>query len=285
MKHRFLRFPGGKMKAVTFSYDDGIKEDIQLAALFDKYNLKATFNLSSHRIGGAHLTPEEIQTHLIDRGHEIAVHGASHLAPGKLRPIEGIREVLECRTELENMFGIIVRGMAYPNSGITVFENGMTYETVKNYLQQLDIAYARTLAGDNNRFELPNDWHAWMPNAHHDNDKIFEYIEEFVGIVNDESVYYAARQPRMFYIWGHSYEFEHNGNWDRMEEICKRLAGREDSWYATNMEIYDYVTAYRSLVFSADGKRVYNPTDKEIWFEIIEDGMYCIKTGETICVR
>lgn len=285
MKHRFLRFPGGKMKAVTFSYDDGIKEDIQLAALFDKYNLKATFNLNSHRIAGAYLTAEEIQTRLLDRGHEIAVHGASHLAPGKLRPIEGIREVLECRTELENMFGIIVRGMAYPNSGITVFENGMTYETVKNYLQQLDIAYARTLAGDNNRFELPNDWHAWMPNAHHDNEKIFEYIEEFVGIVNDESVYYAARQPRMFYIWGHSYEFERNGNWDRMEEICKRLAGREDSWYATNMEIYDYVTAYRSLVFSADGKRVYNPTDKEIWFEIIEDGMYCIKTGETICVR
>lgn len=285
MKHRFLRFPGGKMKAVTFSYDDAIKEDIQLAALFDKYNLKATFNLNSHGIGGAHLTPEEIQTCLLERGHEIAVHGASHLAPGKLRPIEGIREVLECRTELENMFGIIVRGMAYPNSGITVFENGMTYETVKNYLQQLDIAYARTLAGDNNRFELPNDWHAWMPNAHHDNEKIFEYMEEFVGIVNDESVYYAARQPRMFYIWGHSYEFERNGNWDRMEEICKRLAGREDSWYATNMEIYDYVTAYRSLVFSADGKRVYNPTDKEIWFEIIEDGMYCIKTGETICVR
>lgn len=32
------------------------------------------------------------------------------------------------------------------------------------------------------------------------------------------------------------------------------------------MEIYDDVTAYHSLIYSADGTRVYNPTLREIGF-------------------
>ena len=30
----------GKMKAVTFSYDDGVTQDQRLISLFNKYNLK-----------------------------------------------------------------------------------------------------------------------------------------------------------------------------------------------------------------------------------------------------
>ena len=39
----------GKFKAVTFSYDDGVSQDVRLIALLDKYGLKATFNLNSER--------------------------------------------------------------------------------------------------------------------------------------------------------------------------------------------------------------------------------------------
>ncbi len=31
-----------KMKAVTFSYDDGVTQDIRLIDMFNKYGLKAT---------------------------------------------------------------------------------------------------------------------------------------------------------------------------------------------------------------------------------------------------
>ena len=37
----------GKMKAITFSYDDGVVQDRRLIELLDKYGLKATFNLNS----------------------------------------------------------------------------------------------------------------------------------------------------------------------------------------------------------------------------------------------
>lgn len=41
----------GKNKAITFSYDDGITQDIRLIEIFNKYNLKATFNLNSELLG------------------------------------------------------------------------------------------------------------------------------------------------------------------------------------------------------------------------------------------
>ena len=41
----------GKLKAVTFSYDDGVTQDIRLIEIFNKYNLKATFNLNSELLG------------------------------------------------------------------------------------------------------------------------------------------------------------------------------------------------------------------------------------------
>lgn len=284
MHYRFLRFPEGKTKAVTFSYDDGPRFDLKLVQAFDKYNIKATFNLNSQciheEIDGYHLTKDDVNKYILGGGHEVAVHGAYHKAPGKLRPIDGIREFLQCRLELEEMFGRIIRGMAYPDSGITVMYNGMKYETIKQYLTDLDIVYSRTLGGDNDAFMLPNDWLAWMPTAHHDNPEIFDYIEKFLKL-DVNSAYCADHYPRLFYVWGHSFEFDRNNNWDRLDEICSKLGGHNDIWYATNIEIYDYVTAYNSLIFSADGTRVYNPSLKTVWFEI-DKKTFSIKSGETL---
>lgn len=281
MSYRFMRFPGGKQKAVTFSYDDGVREDIRLADIFNQYDIKATFNINSRRIGGEHLKKEEIQKYILDCGHEVAIHGASHLAPGNIRPIDGIREFLYCREELEKMFDLIIRGMAYPDSGVGTLQPENEYANIRNYLKNLDIVYARTAFDNNTSFMLPEDWFKWIPTAHHNNDKIFEYIDDFNNISNDEKTYCSSRCPRLFYVWGHSFEFDRNGNWDRIEKICSKLGNREDVWYATNIDIYEYTTAYNSLIFSADGTRVYNPTDKKIWFEDIGDKIYFIEPGKT----
>lgn len=286
MRYRFLRFPGGLSKAVTLSYDDGCKDDIRFSETICAHGLKCTFNINSGFIaekeGDWHLTREQIKKYLIDTGNEIAVHGKYHRALGKVTPVDGIRDVLECRTELENDFGMIIRGMAYPDSGITRFENGAEYGNIKQYLTDLGIVYSRTLGGDNDSFALPTDWHAWMPTAHHTNPELFGYIDKFLN--EPMSSYDAAQTPRLFYLWGHRFEFENNKNWDLLDKICSALSNKPDVWYATNIEIYDYVSAYRSLVFSADGSMVYNPTLLDIWFT--EDGKpYIIKSGETLIKR
>lgn len=282
MRSVFMRYPDGKAKAVTFSYDDGvILSDKRLVELFDKYGMKATFNFNCDYVRKVNFTPEEIKEYFLSRGHEIAVHGANHRACGNLRAIEGIRDVLDCRLELEAKCGTIIRGMAYADSGITQMGNFGNYEQIKNYLTELDIVYARTLLGDNDSFMLPADFHAWMPSAHHNNPKIMEYIDKFLNLDISPRAYHARRVPRLLYIWGHSHEFDRDDNWERIEEICKKLANNDELWYATNMEIYEYVEAYKSLVYSADGHTVYNPTLLTVWLDV-DSKIYSVKSGETI---
>lgn len=274
----FLRYPKGKAKAVTFSYDDGVPQDKRLAETLDRYGMKATFNFTAR---GDVYTPEMIREYFLSKGHEIAVHGAFHRANGNLRPIEGIRDVLDCRLYLEEKCGPMVRGMAYPDSGITQMGNFTTYENIKHYLTDLDIVYARTLGNDNDSFMLPTDFHAWLPTAHHNNPRLFEYIEKFLALDISTKAYHARRVPRLFYLWGHSYEFDRDNNWERLEDICRAFSQSDELWYATNMEIYEYVEAYKSLVHSADGHTLYNPTLHTVWLDA--DGkVYSIKSGETI---
>lgn len=281
MQYKFLRFPEGKTKAVTFSYDDGAESDIRLADTLTKHALKGTFNLNSSKLlSGDGLSVEEIKMHLLDAGHEIAVHGEFHKALGLCSPLDGIKDVLNCRLKLEKTFGRIIRGMAYADSGICNIQYGTDYTKIKLYLSDLGIAYSRTLGGDNNLFRLPQDWYAWMPTVHHDNPKALEYAEEFLEIDCNEQ-YYARMYPRLYYVWGHSVEFDRKNNWERLDELCEKLSGHEDVWYATNIEIYDYVQAFHSLVFSADDTIVYNPTLVKIWFNI-DKQEYCIEPGQTL---
>lgn len=91
----------------------------------------------------------------------------------------------------------------------------------------------------------------------------------------------AANSARMFYLWGHSYEFDDMDNWNVIEAFAEKMGGREDIWYATNIEVYDYVKAYEQLQVSADRTVIHNPTATDVWaFDRGET--FCIKAGETL---
>ena len=283
MRYCFLRYPEGKFKAVTLSYDDGVRADLKLAKIIERYGIKCTFNINSSAFDGKNpnrLTVDEIKEFIIEKGHEVAVHGERHIAPGIASPVITIADVLNCRITMEREFSSIIRGMAYPDSGITRMHSGNDPATIKEYIKNLGIVYSRTLGGDNDSFMLPTDWYAWMPTAHHNNKKLTEWTEAFVNL-KEEELYLTRKYPRLFYLWGHSYEFDNNDNWEILESFCETIGGKDDTWYATNIEIYEYVRAYESLIMSADGNRIYNPTLKEIWMNI-DDTLYSIKPGETL---
>lgn len=51
--------------------------------------------------------------------------------------------------------------------------------------------------------------------------------------------------------------------------------------YGAGKVVYEYVTAYHSLVYSADATLIYNPTRTKVWFDL--DGkQYAIRGGETL---
>ena len=283
-RYRFMRFPQGKAKAITYSCDDGMKQDILTSSILCEYGIKGTFNLNGGRFNSIrHLTKEEVREHILSKGHEIAVHGYNHRALGGLRAIEGIKEVLDCKVELEETFDMIIRGMAYPDFGIKKLLNGIKYETIKEYLTNLDIAYARTTGFDNDRFEMPTDWHNWIPSAHQKNPLMMEYAQEFIDM--DTTKFSINHQePRLFYFWGHSYELDDEKTLENFRNTCKLIANNDKVWYATNIEVYEYTKAYESLIYSANGKTIYNPTLYEIWFTI--DGKeYSIRSCERITIE
>ena len=46
--------------------------------------------------------------------------------------------------------------------------------------------------------------------------------------------------PKIFYIWGHAYEFDIHGDWERFEEFCRMISGHGDIFYGTNKEVLLY---------------------------------------------
>ena len=81
----------------------------------------------------------------------------------------------------------------------------------------------------------------------------------------------AKQYLRLMYVWGHSYEFTNDNNWEVIEDFCKLMGGHDDIWYATNIEIIDYMEVLNRLKFSANGEKVYNPSVQSAWLVVDRD--------------
>lgn len=268
----YFRFPGFLMKACTLSYDDGVKDDIKLIEIMRKYGLKGTFNLnSSGLISGAsnRLTADEIKE-VFGEDTEIALHGFNHLSLAKVHAPLAVRDVVSDREFLEKTFDRVIRGMAYANGSVD--------DSVVNILDMAGVVYSRTTIPTES-FEIPEQWLKLNPTCHHNHPRLFELVDEFLNA--EDRSYFWAKKPRLFYLWGHSYEFPRDNNWDRIEEFGKKMAEHNDIWHATNMEIYKYVEAFGRLVFSADGTRVENPSAIDVYLNS-RDKNVLVKAGECV---
>ena len=259
------RYPNGKHFAVTFSYDDGDKADRRLVDIFNNYGMKATFNLIPSRFDGETVVSSGELRSLYD-GHEIACHSYSHPHLARL-PLTGqSREIALGRLSLERLSGRLVRGMATPYGE----KNDDTLVAMK----AAGMAYCRD-AGVSGGLSVPADFLDWMPSCHHTGAPAV--IEKF----RNEWIHQPWQYGGLLFIWGHSFEFDRADNWELAEQICSSLAGIDDVWFATNIEIYDYITAQRSLVISCDGDVIFNPSAVDVW--VSQNGSpICIKGGDTI---
>lgn len=281
LRQDILLFPEGKKKALTLSYDDGITQDKRLLELLNKYHVKCTFNLNAGLMGDedwlsqpgievSHYKIEKEKIKELYQGHEIAVHTMTH--PDLPRVPEGMitYEIAECRKELEELVKQPVTGMAYPF--------GTYSEKVKATAKICGITYSRTTK-QHFGFHLPEDFLEWHPTIHHTEEYLFTLWDEFMEPIEDEQY----RQPQLFYVWGHSYEFDAFKQWNDMEAFLQRAGGHDDVWYATNGEIYAYVQAAKNLCYSATGDYITNPSALDVWM-MIDKKVYCIPSGGCITI-
>ena len=225
-----------KTKAVTFSYDDGVIQDVRFIELLNKYGLKCTFNLNSgllakkgfltvngSRVCHYKLFPEDVKS--VYEGHEVAAHTLTHPNLTECDEAEIIRQVELDRQCLSELVGYEVVGMAYPCGGVNNDER--VAEIIKN---NTGIKYSRTIT-ENGSFEPQDNLFRFNPTVGHtDFDNLMSLGERFVNL--------ETKTPKIFYIWGHSYELDCDTSyWFKLEEFFKLISNKHDIFYGTNKEV------------------------------------------------
>jgi peptidoglycan/xylan/chitin deacetylase (PgdA/CDA1 family) len=225
-----------KKKAITFSYDDGVVQDIRLIELLNKYGLKCTFNLNSELLSkkgmlireGKRIAHYKIHTedvkHIYE-GHEVAVHTLTHPNLTQCDDKEIIRQVEADRLNLSELVEYEVVGMAYPCGDVN--NDDRVAGIIK---ENTGVKYSRTIT-TNNCFDLQENLYRFNPTAYHlDFEKMMQLGREFVE--------FKPKEPKVFYIWGHSYEMDYDADyWVKLEEFFKLISNKEDIFYGTNKEV------------------------------------------------
>ena len=236
-----------KKKAITFSYDDGLTQDIALIELLNKYNLKCTFNLNSELLGTTRILemPKEVlhngqilqmprrmahykihpqDVRYIYEGHEIAVHTLTHPSLASLEEAEIIRQVEQDRLNLSELAGYEVVGMAYPN--------GSYDDRVARIIEaHTGVRYARTTVNTKS-FAPQENLYQYHPTVFH----VWDFAE--LMHLGETLIEMQPDTPQIFCIWGHSHELDTRTDWwPQLEEFFKLISNRDDIFYGTNAEV------------------------------------------------
>lgn len=232
------------MKAFTMSYDDGVFQDRRLIHLMNKYGIKSTFNINSGLIAPAELgknwteeRPMRYHKNRVPsvrmigddlpelyRGHEVAIHGVKHIRLNEASKEETIKELVDDKKALSEMFGYDIEGGA--------FAYGQTNEYAPEILKQAGIKYCRA-TGTTGNFDPWEDMYFYNGTAHHAAENLFDLAREFIEL--------KADKPQIFYVWGHSYEFDFDEEmWERIEEFFKLISNHDDILYGTNIEVFKH---------------------------------------------
>ena len=223
-----------KLKAVTFSFDDGVQQDKKLMAIFDKYGLKGTFNFNSGRFGVEGIWEGVDHTKFrademveVYKGHEVAGHSVNHPTLTKIEEDEKvIYEVEHDRRTLSDVMGYEVVGFAYPNGGVN--NDDRVEKLIRDHS---GVKYARTITSSYS-FDLQDNLLRFNPTVlATEYDKALALAKEFIELETTE--------PKLLYIWGHSYSFDVDNSWDKIEELCKLISGKDDIFYGTNREVFE----------------------------------------------
>ncbi len=118
-----------RKRKVLLTFDDGYKDNYEYVfPILQKYRVKGLFfilpkylgrnNLWNRRSGVIldHLSRREVQI-LISHGHSIGSHGMTHHRLTKFNDKVVLKELIESKQLLEEMFGIAVNSFAYPYGG------------------------------------------------------------------------------------------------------------------------------------------------------------------------
>lgn len=283
LREDILLWPGGKKKCCTLSFDDGTVEDERICRMLRERGLRATFNLNPGLFGQSdHLEQGELAVEHrklpreraaeVYEGFELAVHGYTHAHLGRVPSSMAAYEIARCKQELECIACAPVRGMAWP-----INYRADDVFGAHDVARACGICYGRTTRRTFDCVGLPEDFLAWDAACSYVQPELEGVLTKFLSPIG------RYVEPYLLYVWGHGYEATMRGAWDTLESFLDRVSGHEDVWYASNIEVYDYVDAARSLAYSSDGEYLQNLRAIDVWLQV-DGAPLRVPAGEVVRV-
>lgn len=227
---------------VTTSWDDGHKLDIRLAGLLRRYNIPATFYISprDHEFKREDLLTEA-QVKTIAEDFEIGAHTMTHPRLTEVSDSQARQEMHDSKAYLENLLGKPITTFCYP--GGNYFKRHITMAA------EVGFTYARTVKRFFYRANgAPQESHTSINAYNHYQDlwKILKFagynplkVPYFFQWQNLAKAMFdkVRREGGTFHLWGHSWEIDKRGDWQKLEEVLQYISGQEGVHYVTNGEL------------------------------------------------
>lgn len=190
-----------------FSFDDYHADNLKIADMFEKYNLRATFYIET-RSGEAQDQIRELHK----RGHEIGSHTIHH--PGDLKSINSV----ECRSELEgskrmieSITGVPCESFCYPRGRFN--DDVVAMVKKSGYKEARTTHVLKTKSED--PFRMPTTLHIFQERK--------EYKDRPVEVLFDFYKDDVVKNGGVLSIWGHALELNRWNYWDMLEDMLKKL--------------------------------------------------------------
>ncbi len=263
----YFAWPHGLPGAETSSWDDACIHDPRLVDILNCHGLRGTFHVNSGLLRAADRDDpfylEESRVRDLYAGHEVAGHSLTHPNMWTLSDDLVFHQLLEDRRRLERFVGYPVTGLAFPCG------RGGDDDRLMSIARRAGFRTARC-SWMKGVFAAPSNWLAWGTSGHVA-DGLDDLWQRFEAMpVHD----------KLFFWWGHSHEFENRLGWELLESFTAKIA-KADVWHATNRGIYDYVEAWRRLVWTHELDVVQNPSAISVWL-LNEGNVLEIPPGATV---
>ncbi|HSI85139.1 MAG: polysaccharide deacetylase family protein [Candidatus Methylacidiphilales bacterium] len=214
-------------------WDDGVLDDIRVIEILRKHGAKASFNLNyglheNERVGKWKFKETKMVYKLakgelkdVYEGFLVANHTTTHPHLSRIPLEDAVKNIIEGRDQLEQVFGYAIKGFAYPF--------GDYNDAVENAIRQAGHVYARTTKNVEKVFPCEN------PMAFHANTHFLaaDFWDKFQRVKDMDK-----DGDEVFYFWGHSYELITEEQWQTFDRQIERLSADPQTRWADLPDLF-----------------------------------------------
>jgi peptidoglycan-N-acetylglucosamine deacetylase len=243
---------------LTSSWADGHPLDYEVAELLGQYGIPGTFYIP--RQSSRYTISESSIRKLADR-FEVGAQTIDNISLTDLSPTKARQEVVDSKLWLESVTGKECRMFCYPGGKFTRLDAELVRDAGflgARTVEYFSLDFPRYRHGI---FEMPTTIQAYPvePGKYLRNTikrasfrRMWEYVEKGRGMDWDDLARLlwteCLEHGGVFHLWGHSWEIEEQGQWDRLEQVLQlfdEFSAREKRM--TNSEVCQVAKVRRSM--------------------------------------